>query len=274
MDISIIRFTQYAEPYITYEQIAICYVVEGELLFTYRGKTNILQKGNAVVITPNTPFTANADNTGDTAVFILLIKTSALTSAFLNLLTEDNSLSRVLVNILFSREPSPFIIIRSQPDDDLKAILLRLFELQGSHNPCPAMENALAQLFLSHIFYYYEENIQKSDALCKKDTLVAKIISYMHCNLSTTSLKDVSNAFSFSAKYLSKLLKEKTGMSYIALVTHIKLENTTCLLKNTSLSVEEISSIIGYDNPRELRSLFSQKYGVSPREYRKNIKLW
>ena len=117
-----------------------------------------------------------------------------------------------------------------------------------------------------------EEYIQNKSKFNKNDILVADIVSYLHNNYSTTSLLDVSGQFSLSAKHLSRMLKERTGMNYMSLITDIKLEKVKEFLKSTDIGIEDICSIVGYSDSRQLRFMFSQKYGMSPSEYRRRIK--
>ena len=50
------------------------------------------------------------------------------------------------------------------------------------------------------------------------------------------------------------------------------LENRISLLE-TALSVTEIASKIGYENPNKFTSAFKEMYGSSPTEYRKSVRL-
>ena len=52
-------------------------------------------------------------------------------------------------------------------------------------------------------------------------------------------------------------------------ITKGRVENKFCeLLKNTDISVADISVLVGYDNTSFFHRLFRRTYNVSPREYR------
>ena len=271
MDVSICRILRYAQFNVAFESVVISYVFDGEYTIKIGGATYRLGKGNLIVIAPNVSYSAII-NDDDTVVFNLMIRAHTFTNAFLNLITENNSASKFLINMLFNKEPPPYAIFRSPPDDKLSGVLLQLFDFQDGDNLSVAMNNTLTQLFICQLFYYYEEYIQNRNSIDRNDILVADIVSYLHKNYSTTSLQDLSKQFSFSAKYLSRILKERAGMSYMSLVAGIKLDKAKEFLKNTDLSIGEICSILGYTDSRQLRLIFSQKYGMSPSEYRRRIK--
>ena len=270
-DISISKTIRFAQFDVAFENIDIKYVFEGELKISIGPETFKLKKGSAIVLSPNIGFSEIIDDE-DTIVFDLMIRVSTFTSAFLNLITGNNYISKFFINMLYSNNPPPYTIIQSPPDDKLADTLLQLFELQEDTHPNIMMNNVLAQLFICHLFYHYEDYIQNKHAFNKNEILVADIVSYLHNNYSNTSLQDVSEQFSLSAKYMSKILNERLGLSYMSIITDIKIDKAKEFLKSTDLSIEEICSLVGYSDSRQLRSLFNQKYGMSPSEYRKTIK--
>ena len=271
MDTSIIRIIRYAHFNVTFEDVVISYVFDGEYTLAIADKTYKLTKGNAIIIAPNTAYSSIIDN-DDTIVFNLMIRANTFSTAFLNLITENNYISRFFINMLFNPQHLPYAVVKAQPDDRLSDILLQLFELQENGSFSAAMSNALAQLFICRLFYYYEDCIRNKELFGRNDILVADIVSYLHKNFSTTSLQDVSDSFALSAKYLSRVLKEKVGMSYISIITEIKLEKAREFLRSTDMSIEDICHFVGYSDPRQLRIVYGQKYGMSPSEYRKKVK--
>ncbi|MBR1703404.1 MAG: helix-turn-helix domain-containing protein [Lachnospiraceae bacterium] len=50
------------------------------------------------------------------------------------------------------------------------------------------------------------------------------------------------------------------------------MERAVLLLNNTTLSIEEIASMLGYSNNSNFYKAFREYYGMSPREYEKEIK--
>ena len=268
MDATINRFVRYTHVHAAFEHVVVGYVYEGEFALSINGQGFVLGKGNVFIISPGTDVSSIIDN-DDTVVFTLMIRAGSFSTSFISLVTENNYASKFFLNMLCSKGRPLFTIVRSPPDDSLSGILHRLLELQESQRLSTAMYNSLAQLFICSLFYRYEDCIESKSAFDKNDILVADVLSYMHKNYSTTSLQDVSEQFSLSDKYLSRVMKEKAGMSYMTIMTDIKLNKAKELLKSTDQSIEGISSILGYSDSRQLRALFCRKFGVSPCKYRK-----
>jgi YesN/AraC family two-component response regulator len=76
--------------------------------------------------------------------------------------------------------------------------------------------------------------------------------------------------FGHGINYYNKLIKNHTGLSYVAYLQNIKLEKAEQLLLNTRYSVEEIIFQVGYSNLTHFYNLFYKKFKTKPNDYRRN----
>ncbi|MCY1713741.1 response regulator transcription factor [Caproiciproducens galactitolivorans] len=83
------------------------------------------------------------------------------------------------------------------------------------------------------------------------------------------TLSDIAANFSISYTYLSKMLHEHLGMSFVEYVTSLRMRLAVQLLKDPKLSIKEISAETGYDNQFNFSRAFKKQFRVSPSEYRK-----
>ena len=84
------------------------------------------------------------------------------------------------------------------------------------------------------------------------------------------SLDQMANALFINKIYLSKCFKQATGETLLQYHNRIRCEKACALLKETSLSVEIISSRVGYATASHFARIFRGIYHCSPMEYRKN----
>lgn len=89
------------------------------------------------------------------------------------------------------------------------------------------------------------------------------------------TLNDVAKEVHLSPKYLSRIFKEKTGMSFMEYKLQLRMEKAKGLLKESGDTIEEISYKLGYQNPESFGKIFKKMTRLSPREYReqKNKKI-
>ena len=61
-----------------------------------------------------------------------------------------------------------------------------------------------------------------------------------------------------SKPYLSKYIKEKSGMTFGELVKQIRMKKARALLKSSNMTVENIALPVGYQNVEHFNRLFKK----------------
>lgn len=113
---------------------------------------------------------------------------------------------------------------------------------------------------------------QKLDSSLKTyhDSLCNSVLSYIRENYehSDLCLHDISKYVNVSPAYLSALFKKNTGVNIIDTITSVRIDAACQYLKNSSLSLKEISEKCGYANQYYFSASFKKKLGISPSAYR------
>lgn len=96
------------------------------------------------------------------------------------------------------------------------------------------------------------------------------IVEYVqkHYRESRMSLGFLSQEFSLSEAYISRIIKRCTGMSYLDFVEKLRMEHATTLLVEGDGTVGDIIAALGYDNENTFFKAFKRRYGISPGAYR------
>ena len=72
----------------------------------------------------------------------------------------------------------------------------------------------------------------------------------------------------YERKYVSKYIKEKSGKNFGDLLTHAKMKKARSLLRNGTMTVENIAYESGYQNVEHFNRQFRKLYDMTPLEYR------
>jgi len=83
------------------------------------------------------------------------------------------------------------------------------------------------------------------------------------------SLKDLAEAIQISPTYLSRLLKQEIGVSFIDYLTHVRVQKAIQLMSDPALKLYEVAERVGYSNQHYFSTVFKKVIGLSPAEYRK-----
>ena len=97
--------------------------------------------------------------------------------------------------------------------------------------------------------------------------LARQIIDYMDDHSDVVTLKDIAAHFSYRPNYISSLLHKETGRTFTEILLEKRMERAILLLQNTTLSIEEIATLLGYSNHSNFYKAFKSYYGSNPREY-------
>jgi AraC-like DNA-binding protein len=99
-----------------------------------------------------------------------------------------------------------------------------------------------------------------------------ELLAYVEENFNNKnlSLSAVADHLNTSVYVATRLFKETTGKNFKEYVMDKRMEYAAELLKTTSCKVAEVSSMAGFENAEYFSSLFKNKFGMTPTQYRKN----
>lgn len=84
------------------------------------------------------------------------------------------------------------------------------------------------------------------------------------------SISQIADYYQLTANYLSTVFHRKTGSKFIDYLTQVRMEAAKkLLLKNASVSVQDIALMVGYNSARHFSTLFQKTTGETPSAYRK-----
>ena len=133
----------------------------------------------------------------------------------------------------------------------------------------------LLYLLYSELFHRMKPHVPEAEAtLSKQAKYINTIETYItkhYCE--EIHLSDVAKQVYLCTKQITRIVRKEYGCSFSELVTRHRLAAACMLLKHTNLSVREIASNVGYhDRENYFFTLFKKKYGLTPMQYREQIK--
>lgn len=81
------------------------------------------------------------------------------------------------------------------------------------------------------------------------------------------TLRDIAAIVNVHPSYLSRLFKQKTGMSVTDTITQLRINKAKMLLEDTSLLVSEIGQAVGIDDVTYFSYVFRKNTGVAPSKW-------
>lgn len=107
----------------------------------------------------------------------------------------------------------------------------------------------------------------KNSESCKDERLL-EITNYLYANYKDVTLDDLSEKFFLTKPYLSKYIKEKSGMTFGDTLKEIRMKKARAMLKSNNTTVESIAESVGYQNVEHFNRVFKKMYHMTPVQFR------
>jgi AraC family transcriptional regulator len=126
---------------------------------------------------------------------------------------------------------------------------------------------------IAHLAQYYSAQtfgLPNYSGLAKAQ--LQRVVEYIQAYLERDlSLKELAAIAQLSPHYFSQRFKQSTGLSPHQYVIRCRVKRAQELLKQSELSLAEISEIVGFVDQSHLNRHFKQLLGVTPRAFRQSL---
>ena len=117
---------------------------------------------------------------------------------------------------------------------------------------------------------YSEQEHKPSDDLAK----ISRVLRFFEQNYSEQlRLEDLVPVCGRSVSAMIRFFREALGQSPIDYLINLRLEKAAALLRGCDITISEIAAAVGFTDSNYFSKMFSRKFELSPREYRKQFKL-
>ncbi|MDF2868619.1 MAG: transcriptional regulator, AraC family [Anaerocolumna sp.] len=114
----------------------------------------------------------------------------------------------------------------------------------------------------------YTDKIEQGEDDPYDNYLTLSVLRHIEENYRDSNLTVLAKDLNQPIYLLSRLVKRSTGYTYKELLQRKRFQKAVELLGNTTLSVNDIISAVGYDNTSYFHRVFREKYKMSPRQFR------
>lgn len=163
--------------------------------------------------------------------------------------------------------------------------------LNGVYSDSPSkviynlMKKMKQEMIAKEIYYEYKLELLIQELLLEFNRIIEKknartewldyVVTFIDENYNNEiNMKTLADLSGYSYHRFRHLFKEKIGLSPVGYILKRKIENSKDKLANSNFSITEVASICGFSNSCQFTTLFKKFTGVTPREYRKNNKIY
>lgn len=270
-NVNVVRHLRYTPVFLhSHTFFTVLYVLRGKCGHTVGTADLPMQRGDVFFLPPYVKQTIGVFD--DSLVLNLHIRRDTFDDVFFNALRYNNILSDFFMSCLYSKSPVSGILFRTGDDREIESLFLEMYRetlLDDSYSW--RLLNNLVPLLFAKILRGYSDKAVFTGAEEKQsaDSIKLRILSFINDNYRSVTLEEVADHFNYSVPYCSKLIRDETGVGFVAFVRRIRMNHAAALLLNTRTSVADIAGMVGYENPESFIRVFQKVYGMSPTAYRK-----
>lgn len=257
------RFIHFPEH--THDYVELVYMCSGQTTHIINGEQIVLHTGDVLILNQHAKQEILPADTPDIAVNFIILP-PFFTKALELIGNESNQLCRFIMDCILGKESSNGYLL-FKVSNIVK--IQNLFEnLICTFIEKTSIRKQISELTLSLILL---ELINHSNLLISTNierNVLLDILNYIEENYPSCTLSDIAEKFHYNSNGISRMIKEKTGLTFIEILQNRRLSQAEWLLKNSQLRIDAIAKSIGYNNTNYFHKLFKKTFGISPKSYR------
>jgi len=262
-----VRFIHF--PLHTHNYVEFIYMCQGETTHIIDGQRITLKQGDILFMNQHAGQEILPAGENDIAVNFMILP-QFFDKAFSMLENEVNPLRDFLISCLTKKDiGGNFLYFSVSSVPQIQNIIENLIwnMLTESDKNDYRMINQVTMGLLFINLLEHSDTLKTSRHSYDQE-IVFGLLRYIDNDYQSATLSSFSKKVKEDEYVLSRMLKKNTGQTFKELLQAKRLSKACELLKNTDISVADISVLVGYDNTSFFHRLFRRTYNVSPREYR------
>jgi len=258
-----INFPSHNHNYIEFN-----YVYEGKFTQIIDNKKITLQKGELIFL--NQYITHEIEASSEDDIIINFIIRPEFFDYIITLLDNENIISKFLLTTLYTDyDEGEYLYFKVSERKDIQDLVEKI--ITELYTPS-IMSKATIKLLVGLLLVELVKNSQDIEIYSVDNyekLLIIQSLKYIEEFYNKATLFELSEKLNQPDYKLSKLIKKHTKMNFKELLQEKKLSKAIELIKSTNYSIVEIIELVGYENPTYFYKIFKEKFGMTPREYRK-----
>lgn len=147
-------------------------------------------------------------------------------------------------------------------DDDYEKMQFTIFYSLETSTQLSAAVDAVNSEFL------YWISLNKS-VPTEIEAVIDEMDSYIRFHYKESiTISELAEKYHFNHSYLTRVFKKQKGQSPLKLINELRINDAKKLLETTSLSIREISSMLGFTDQHYFSRIFRELTGQTAKEYR------
>lgn len=259
--------TRFADfPKHGHEYVEMVYQAQGQTTHTIGGVSElVLKAGQILFLGRDTEHAIKASGRGDIAINFILIP-AFFDNAAISIGGSSALAVFLMGNLGNAKQQSGYLVFDVSGSPIVENLLENL--ILGQMNGISTnLQQLTLELLIQHLSGMSDQVVVQNQ-LDYEQAIVFGILSRMESEM-RINLSEEARNLHMDVTALSRLIQKYTGCSFTELLHTARFSRAVKMLRDTTISVTDISRAIGYENTAFFYRRFAEQYGCTPLEYRK-----
>lgn len=256
------RFVHFPEH--THDYIEAVYMCSGRTVHVINGKEIHLKEGELLFLGQNAKQEILPAGEQDIAINFI-IQPTFFDKTLEMLGAEETPIRNFLISSLFDSNYQGYLHFQVATVLPIQNLIENLIWTLINNTP---NKRNINQTTMGLLFMQLLNHTDKLSHESREDAAIVDIFRYIEENYRDGSLTEAAQILHCDFYWLSHEIKNRTGKTYTEHLQEKRLSQAAFLLKNTTLSIEEITIAVGYENKSYFHRIFTKKFNTTPRKYR------
>ena len=260
------RFCEF--PPHSHDFIEMMYVCSGSITHVFNKNEVTVNTDSVIFFGKNTKHSIRTAAQNDLGVNLII--STDMFKSLLNDIRKNSDLRVTEFEALIGTQGASFFVFDCTENTAIQNLMENMIEhviVEGNSDGYILKQSiSLLMCYIAHA----EEKSLSSGPSSQREKLQRKIIEYIRSSYSTATLSELANMLGFSTPYVSRMICNSFGLSFKELLIRERFSVACDLLCTTNIPIGDIINHIGYENSSYFHTEFKKRYGVTPKNYRKN----
>lgn len=154
------------------------------------------------------------------------------------------------------------------------ALYHRIYSILRSGRPAASLQvSAYLQLLMAEYSDRSGYHSKPASGERQDEQLHSRIVHYLSSQYThPVSIEAMAESLGYNRAYLSRIFKQKTGISPVTFLLKLRLDRAKLMLRERpDLTVEQVAASVGLQDALYFSKQFRKQHGLSPTAYRKEM---
>lgn len=245
-----------------HDDIEFIFIVSGQMQYNINGEVVTLERGNGIFINSKQLHFGYSEGKKECVFYCILLHPIMLCSS--------QSMAQKYVNPLISNENIPFYHFKgnSEWERNILSSIREIYEFRDDPLSQLKIQRAFIDIWIKlceNLMFIKKEHIQKNHRLSALKNMITFIDLHYSEKLTLYDIAKSGNVGKTGCCNIFKQYINKTPNEYL---TELRLRKAVELLKDTDMTILEISYEVGFSGASYFSETFKKYYDCTPKEYR------